>query len=94
MFPSHDQGANTGTVTYTNRWGIYQEGTSDLNYIASNLLIGSTTNNGNRLQVTGSANITSGLTFNTGTATTSLIVGGLRQFILFLIQQVVQQRLD
>jgi hypothetical protein len=49
----NDQTANTGTVTYTNRWGIYQEGTSDLNYFAANLLLGSTTNNGLKLQVTG-----------------------------------------
>lgn len=54
----NDQTANTGTVTYTNRWGIYQEGASDLNYLNANLLLGSTTNNGNKLQVTGNANIT------------------------------------
>jgi len=57
----NDQTANTGTVTYTNRWGVYQEGASDLNYMAANLLLGSTTNNGNKLQVTGVANITGNL---------------------------------
>jgi hypothetical protein len=54
----NDQTANTGTVTYTNRWGVYQEGASDLNYMAANLLLGSTTNNGNKLQVTGNVNVT------------------------------------
>jgi hypothetical protein len=54
----NDQTANTGTVTYTNRWGVYQEGASDLNYMAANLLLGSTVNNGNKLQVTGNFNVT------------------------------------
>jgi len=49
----NDQTANTGTVTYTNRWGVYQEGASDLNYFAANTLIGTTVNNGNKLQVSG-----------------------------------------
>lgn len=58
----NDQTANTGTITYTNRWGIYQEGASDLNYMAANLLLGSTVNNGNRLQVTGNGNLTGDMT--------------------------------
>lgn len=49
----NDQTANAGTITYTNRWGIYQEGASDLNYMAANLLLGSTINTGEKLQVTG-----------------------------------------
>ena len=49
----NDQSAGTGTITYTNRWGIYQEGASDLNYFAANTLIGGTSNNGLKLQVTG-----------------------------------------
>lgn len=74
----NDQTANTGTVTYTNRWGVYQEGASDLNYMAANLLLGSTTNNGNRLQVTGAANFTGNVTSsvqfisNNGTVETRL----------------------
>jgi hypothetical protein len=51
----NDQTANTGTVTYTNRWGIYQEGASDLNYFNANTLIGTTTNSGQKLQVNGNA---------------------------------------
>lgn len=62
----NDQTPNTGTVTYTNRWGVYQEGASDLNYMAANLLLGSTTNNGLKLQVTGesyfSSNVGLGVT--------------------------------
>lgn len=58
----NDQTPNTGTVTYTNRWGIYQEGASDLNYLNANLLLGSTVNNGNKLQVTGNGNLTGDLT--------------------------------
>ena len=52
--------------TITNRWGIYQEGTLDKNYFAANMLLGSTTDNGNRLQTTGnqylSGNLAIGLT--------------------------------
>lgn len=58
----NDQTPNTGTVTYTNRWGVYQEGASDLNYMAANLLLGSTTNSGEQLQVTGAGKFTSSLT--------------------------------
>jgi hypothetical protein len=39
--------------TFTNRWGIYQAGSSDKNYFAANMLLGSTTDNGLKLQVTG-----------------------------------------
>lgn len=63
----NNQTTGTGTVTYTNRWGIYQEGASDLNYFAANTLIGSTVNNGNKLQVTGNADFTG----NVGIGTTS-----------------------
>ena len=58
----NDQTANTGTITYTNRWGIYQEGASDLNYMAANLLLGSTVNTGDKLQVTGTTYLSSQLT--------------------------------
>jgi hypothetical protein len=58
----NNQTTGTGTVTYTNRWGIYQEGASDLNYLNANLLLGSTTNNGNKLQVTGNGNLTGDMT--------------------------------
>lgn len=43
--------------TITNKWGIYQEGSSDLNYFASRVLIGSNVDDGNKLQVTGTSNL-------------------------------------
>ena len=58
----NNQTTGTGTVTYTNRWGIYQEGASDLNYMAANLLLGSTVNTGDKLQVTGTAIVSSSMT--------------------------------
>jgi hypothetical protein len=68
--------------SFTNRWGIYQAGASDKNYFAANMLLGSTTDNGHKLQVTGqsyfSSNVgigispfgrlTSSETVNNGTA--------------------------
>jgi hypothetical protein len=65
----NDQTAGLGTVTYTNRWGIYQEGASDLNYFNGNMLLGSTTNSGQRLQVTGQALFTGAVT-GTGNSST------------------------
>jgi len=41
--------------TFTNRWGIYQAGASDKNYFAANVLLGSTTDLGQRLQNNGSS---------------------------------------
>jgi hypothetical protein len=53
--PLDDYGSG---FTFTNRWGIYQAGASDKNYFAANVLIGQTTDTGERLQVTGSFNLT------------------------------------
>ncbi len=50
--PLDDYGSG---FTFTNRWGIYQAGASDTNYFAANVLIGSTTNLTQKLQVTGDA---------------------------------------
>jgi hypothetical protein len=68
--------------TFTNRWGIYQAGASDTNYFAANVLIGSTTSTGQRLQVTGDAIIkgtgttsaTSALTIQNSAASTTFQV--------------------
>ena len=49
----NNQTTGTGTVTYTNRWGIYQEGASDLNYFAGNSLYGTTTNVGAKISIAG-----------------------------------------
>ena len=42
----NSQTTGTGTVTYTNRWGIYQEGSADVNHFAGAILQGTTTNTG------------------------------------------------
>jgi hypothetical protein len=65
----NDQSAGTGTITYSNRWGIYQEGASDLNYFAANMLIGTTVNSGYKLDV-------SGTTFSNNFITPSAVSGG------------------
>ena len=54
----NNQTTGTGTVTYTNRWGIYQEGASDTNYFAATTLVGTTVNSGYKFDVSGSANAT------------------------------------
>jgi hypothetical protein len=50
----------------TNRWGIYQEGGSDNNYFAAKILVGSTIDNGNTLQITGTGLFTGNVTTNGG----------------------------
>jgi len=42
-------------TTINNRWGIYQSSGSDLNYFNGNLLLGSNVDNGNKLQINGTA---------------------------------------
>jgi len=75
--PLDDYGAG---FTFTNRWGIYQAGTSDTNYFAANVLIGSTTNLTQKLQVTGNALIIgSGSTV----ATTALLVQNSSGNVIF-----------
>jgi hypothetical protein len=53
-----------GGVTFTNRWGIYQGGSTDKNYFNGNILVKSTTDNGSALQVTGAGTFTSDLSAN------------------------------
>jgi hypothetical protein len=53
----NDTGAYLHTFTFTNRWGIYQEGINDRNYLAGNLLLNSTVDTGQILQVTGAIRI-------------------------------------
>jgi len=48
-------------LSITNRWGVYQDSTTDLNYFGGNVLIGNTVSNGNKLQVTGGAFISQDL---------------------------------
>jgi hypothetical protein len=53
--PLDDYGSG---FNFTNRWGIYQAGASDKNYFAANSLFGSTTDTGERVQITGTAKVT------------------------------------
>lgn len=66
-----------GGVTFTNRWGIYQGGASDKNYFAGNTLLGSTTDNGSKLQVTGAATFSSSVTAGTGSFSATIGTGQL-----------------
>jgi hypothetical protein len=72
----NDQTAGTGTVNYTNRWGIYQEGASDLNYFNGNTLIGTTTNTGDKLYVSGSIKNTGSVFAGFGGTNTFIYAGG------------------
>jgi len=56
----------------TGRWNLYMNGTA-ANYMAGNLLLGSTTDSGERLQVTGTAKITSKLSMGAGTTSAAQI---------------------
>lgn len=60
----NNQTTGTGTVTYTNRWGIYQEGASDTNYFAATTLVGTTVNSGYKFEVNGSSYFNGGNTTN------------------------------
>jgi hypothetical protein len=67
--------------TYTNRWGIYQEGTSDNNYFAGKVLIGTTTVPTQNFYVQGTSafvgNVTIGNGFNfTFSSLTGTKIGG------------------
>jgi hypothetical protein len=70
-------------LTYTNRWGIYQEGINDPNYFAGKVSIGSTTLGSEALRVTGTAlfsgeivvNGVINIGFGGGAITTNLRVG-------------------
>jgi hypothetical protein len=53
----NDTGAYGHTFSFTNRWGIYQEGINDRNYLAGNLMLNSTTDTGQILQVTGAIRV-------------------------------------
>lgn len=48
--------------TFTNRWGIYQAGASDVNYFAATSLFGTTTNFGFRVDINGTARVSSTFT--------------------------------
>jgi hypothetical protein len=71
-FPS----SGAGALILTNRWGIYQDSTTDVNYFGGTTLIGTTTNAGYKLDVAGSLRNTTSAYFatasgNVGIGTTS-----------------------
>lgn len=53
----NDINESAHTFTISNRWGIYQEGSNDRNYLAGKTLIGSSTDTGEQFQLTGSIRI-------------------------------------
>lgn len=58
----------------TNRWNLYMNGTAN-NYLAGNLLIGTTTDAGQKLQVTGTSAFTGQMTVTGGVTTTGSSAG-------------------
>ena len=61
-------GSWSGTSTYSNKWSIYQESTTEKNYFGSTVLIGSATDNGlGKLQVTGAATFSSSVSATSAT---------------------------
>jgi hypothetical protein len=58
-------GSWSGTSTYSNKWSIYQESTTEKNYFGSAVLIGTNTNSGYKLDVSGTGRVTSTLTVGT-----------------------------
>ena len=54
-------GSWSGTSTYSNKWSIYQESTTEKNYFGSAVLIGTTTNSGYKLDVSGTGRFTGAL---------------------------------
>jgi hypothetical protein len=61
-----------GIAAATGRWNLYMNGTA-LNYFNGSLLIGSATDSGEKLQVTGTAKITSKLSMGAGTTSNAQI---------------------
>jgi hypothetical protein len=62
-------GSWSGTSTYSNKWSIYQESTTEKNYFGSAVLIGTNTNSGYKLDVSGTGRFSSSV-LATGTLKT------------------------
>lgn len=61
-----------GALIITNRWGIYQDSTIDINYFGGNTLIGSTVNAGFKLDIAGTMRAQNTFTIRNNTAPASL----------------------
>jgi hypothetical protein len=82
----NNQTAGLGTVNYTNRWGIYQEGASDLNYFNGNLLVKTTTNAGFAADINGTVRVQGNLSISGSTSQISFGTStgaGVNQFLLY-----------
>ena len=62
------EGTSAGSATITNKYGIYQAGGSDKNYFAGNVLIGTTTDSGYKLDVNGTGRFTRMIVGGTATS--------------------------
>lgn len=60
-----DSTPSSGTISYTNRYGIYQEGASDVNYFAGNLGV-NITNPASRLEINGTSRFYNTLSIQSG----------------------------
>jgi hypothetical protein len=65
-------GSWSGTSTYSNKWSIYQESTTEKNYFGSAVLIGTNTNSGYKLDVSGTGRFTGALTGTSATFSSSV----------------------
>lgn len=62
----NDINESAHTFTISNRWGIYQEGSNDRNYLAGKTLVGSSTDTGEQFQLTGSIRVNNQLSGTSG----------------------------
>lgn len=56
--------AGAGALSITNRWGIYQDSTTDANYLGGSVLIGTTTNAGFKTDINGTFRAVSTVTLS------------------------------
>jgi len=63
-----DTGSGLGKIAVTNKWAIYQTGINDRNYFAGNMLLNSTSDTGQILQVTGAIRVNNQRTTTSGVA--------------------------
>jgi hypothetical protein len=65
-------GSWSGTSTYSNKWSIYQESTTEKNYFGSTVLIGTNTNSGYKLDVSGTVRGTTSAYFATSSGSVGI----------------------